>query len=260
MIKTKEEAFDYINEQEASNISFCKIGEDSNNLVVSFGSANHGGFDRKGSLINLKYDNNNFDILYLRDMNYFTTGRGRNRKERLVGRWYLGGLKGIGKNINHTLSFLKKQINNYDNVIFTGISMGGYASILFGSLLKINHVIAVNPQTDLEYIFKNVYKDKRHQLTQLKKRKKQCSKTWNKYCNLKSYLDDSVKYHLSFLDDKKYHGNKALDGYFGLIMHSSHHLKNIIAFDTVNVLKNVDTKCPHKQGKDVETIISSLLI
>lgn len=260
MIKTKEEAINYINEQEASNISFCKIGDGSKNLVVSLGSANHGGFDRKGSLINLKYDNNNFDILYLRDMNYFATGRGRKQKERLVGRWYLGGMEGIGKNINHTLSFLKKQINNYENVIFTGISMGGYASILFGSLLKINHVIAVNPQTDLEYILKNVYKDKRHQLTQLKKRKKQCPKTWKKYCNLKSYLNDSVKYHLSFLDDKKYHGNKALDGYFGLIMHSSHHLKNIIDFSTVGVLKNVDTKCSNKQGKDVEAIISSLLI
>ena len=136
---------------------------------MSFGSANHGGFDRKGSLINLKYDNNNFDILYLRDMNYFTMSIGRNRKERLVGRWYLGGLKGIGKNINHTLSFLKKQINNYDNDFYRNKMR--ICFILFGSLLKINHVIAVNPQTDLEYIFKNVYKDKRHQLTQLKKEK-----------------------------------------------------------------------------------------
>jgi len=37
----------------------------------------------------------------------------------------------------------------YDRVIFAGVSMGGYASIAFGSLVPGAHVIAVNPQTTL---------------------------------------------------------------------------------------------------------------
>ena len=75
----------------------------------------------------LKYERNDFDVLYLRNQN----------------KWYLGGLNGIGKNINHTIAFLKKEFAKYDKVICIGNSAGGYASLLFGSLLKVNKVIAI---------------------------------------------------------------------------------------------------------------------
>ena len=40
--------------------------------------------------------------------------------------------------------------DGYDRVIFAGVSMGGFASIAFGSLVPGAHVVAVNPQSTLD--------------------------------------------------------------------------------------------------------------
>jgi hypothetical protein len=68
---------------------------------------------------------------------------------------YHQGIHEITDNIDETVNYLKNEISNYKNVIFLGISSGGYAAILFGSLLKIKYVIAFIPQT----IRRNTNKD-----------------------------------------------------------------------------------------------------
>lgn len=40
--------------------------------------------------------------------------------------------------------------DGYDRVVFAGVSMGGYASIAFGSLVPGAHVVSVNPQSTLD--------------------------------------------------------------------------------------------------------------
>ena len=60
---------------------------------------------------------------------------------------YHQGIHEISSNIDETVIYLKDEIKNYKNVIFLGVSSGGYASILFGSLLNINYVLAFIPQT-----------------------------------------------------------------------------------------------------------------
>ncbi|SHI59179.1 Glycosyl transferase family 2 [Shimia gijangensis] len=40
--------------------------------------------------------------------------------------------------------------DGYDRVIFAGVSMGGFAAITFGSLVKSAHVVAINPQSTLD--------------------------------------------------------------------------------------------------------------
>ena len=60
---------------------------------------------------------------------------------------YHKGIFGITNDIDETVVYLKKEIETYKNVIFLGVSSGGYAAILFGSLLNINSVIAFIPQT-----------------------------------------------------------------------------------------------------------------
>jgi hypothetical protein len=60
---------------------------------------------------------------------------------------YHKGITGISNNIQDTADYLKIQIDGYKNVIFLGVSSGGYAAILFGSLLKITSVLAFIPQT-----------------------------------------------------------------------------------------------------------------
>lgn len=63
--------------------------------------------------------------------------------------WYHSGISGITSNISETVEYLKKRVSKYKNVYFIGNSAGGYAAILFGSLLNVTKVLAFQPQTDL---------------------------------------------------------------------------------------------------------------
>ena len=66
--------------------------------------------------------------------------------------WYHKGILGITDNIKDTVLYLNAVVNDgkYDTVIFMGVSAGGYASILFGSLCdRVNTVIGFIPQTVL---------------------------------------------------------------------------------------------------------------
>ena len=60
---------------------------------------------------------------------------------------YHNGIDGISRNIDETVEYLKTVIKGYSRVIFMGVSGGGYAAILFGSLLEITSVLAFIPQT-----------------------------------------------------------------------------------------------------------------
>lgn len=72
------------------------------------------------------------------------------RDEKLC--WYTNGITDISTNINTTVNFLKTLIKDYKKVVFIGASMGGYAALLYGSILNIDTIIAFRPQTHLEYI------------------------------------------------------------------------------------------------------------
>ena len=63
--------------------------------------------------------------------------------------WYHSGLPGISKNIDETASFLKGKIDESgaDKVVVVGNSMGGYAAIIFGILIKADIVHAFSPHT-----------------------------------------------------------------------------------------------------------------
>ena len=60
---------------------------------------------------------------------------------------YHRGIPGISNTIDETVVFLQGKIAPYKRVIFLGISSGGYAAILFGSLLGVSTVLAFIPQT-----------------------------------------------------------------------------------------------------------------
>lgn len=63
--------------------------------------------------------------------------------------WYHKGIDGITKNIDETVLYLNNIIkkSSYKKILFMGVSSGGYASILFGSLCNVNNVIAYIPKT-----------------------------------------------------------------------------------------------------------------
>ena len=213
----------HIEAQEATEISYVKVGNGNKKLIVSFASNEHHGFERKSSLMKLKYERNDFDVLYLRNN----------------GKWYLGGLSGIGKNINHTIAFLKKEFSKYDDVITIGSSAGGYASILFGSECNANTVIAHTPQTNLEYSIANCLPTKTEfesaelkcgiyepTLASLGESKIISFESFNKYKNLRNVINSITKYYIRCEDND--HGQ-----------HGQHHCENLSDFKNVYI-KGVD--------------------
>jgi len=60
---------------------------------------------------------------------------------------YNEGIYGISNNIEESIEYLKREISKYKTVIFVGVSSGGYAAILFGSILNVTYVVAFTPQT-----------------------------------------------------------------------------------------------------------------
>lgn len=62
-------------------------------------------------------------------------------------KWYNHGITGLTSNVDETLKFLSSKIGNYKHAIFIGASMGGYAALLYGSILGVDTVVAFRPQT-----------------------------------------------------------------------------------------------------------------
>jgi hypothetical protein len=125
-------------------MSFIK--ENNNDvLIVSFGS-----MGRRPSVDNLN-DNKLFDYF---DFFNFLPDNFKNVDLHYYGDLdqycYHKGIRGISDNIENTVTYLREKINNrYIKVIFMGLSAGGYAAILFGSILNVDHIVAFYPITQL---------------------------------------------------------------------------------------------------------------
>jgi len=63
--------------------------------------------------------------------------------------WYLTGINSEINSPERLLEFLQQETKGYQ-IITVGSSSGGYAAILYGSLLKAMKVLAFNPQFELE--------------------------------------------------------------------------------------------------------------
>lgn len=129
-----------------------KILSDNNcQLIIAFGGiAKQFGGVQPFEFLN--FLNKNFD----KCDKYFYIDKKCNR--------YHNGIENISNNIDETVDYLKKIILPYKIVTFIGVSAGGYAAILFGSLLNITNVIAFQPPTMCNMIndtrkFDNRYSD-----------------------------------------------------------------------------------------------------
>ena len=197
-------------------ISFASIGLDLAHVIPIFE------FGRSLSNMNLPSD-----VLFMKDESK---------------KWYLGGLKGIGKNIDHTIAFLKNEIQNYDRVICIGTSAGGYASILFGSLINAQVSISFIPQTDLNYTRKRCMELHNSAICNSKLYK---LKTFKKYNNLNTVINSTTKYFINTL----LHNN---DFY-----HALHHYENISEFSNISKLDHY-AKTMIKNG-ELEKLLKSLM-
>ena len=124
----------------SNNSSVHKIMNGSKNLIVCFGgmtlmSIGMLPFEFLNHLSSMYKDK--CDLMFLVDKNQC---------------WYHKGIQYLTCNIDETVGYLNNiiQQGNYEKVIFMGISAGGYAAILFGSLCKnVNSIISFIPQTRL---------------------------------------------------------------------------------------------------------------
>ncbi len=107
--------------------------ENKPNLLVSFGGIRQGigipTFEFFNSLSDI-----NCDKVFIRDFNQA---------------WYQLGVDDEINSWNELKNILEKLIedNKYKNVLFLGNSMGGYAAMMFGTMLQVNQVVAFAPQT-----------------------------------------------------------------------------------------------------------------
>ena len=223
-----DDAIKYIEKQESTDISYVRVGDTSCNLVVSFSSNGHTGFERKKTLTSAKYQSNlNFDILYIRNQ---------------LG-WYLGKLKGIGSDFYDTLAFLENQISSYENVIFTGLSAGGYASILYGSKLSVPNIVVSGAQTDLDYCIKNL--KKHSSIKYLEYIKDNYSHIFNKYANLQGVINSKCKYFVYYPSDEELaQGNESDEKTNNYVFHNHYHYDVIKNFKTINKLKKWEDMLP----------------
>lgn len=63
---------------------------------------------------------------------------------------YHSGIMNLTVDVDGTVKYLRDKIKGYRKVVFMGVSSGGYASILFGSLLGVSLVVSFIPQTILK--------------------------------------------------------------------------------------------------------------
>ena len=107
-------------------------------LLVSFSGLKRNphkvpGFSLRGTLTGLPAKK-----LYLRDLNKA---------------WFLRGLCGVTSGVEDTVSFLRSEVEAVGarRVIMTGYSLGGFAALLYGTMMGANEVHAISPQTFISF-------------------------------------------------------------------------------------------------------------
>jgi hypothetical protein len=152
--------------------------------------------------------------------------------------WYHRGMVGISTNIPETVRYLKNKIKGYKKVIFIGMSAGGYAAILFGSLLNVQAVLTFLPQT---------------MLCTHKKREGVSIKNLDRaYLDIKPYINDVTQYIVYC--DPNISGNKN-------IFHHFTQCNNIADFDNVSIVQIEDMNIKHIRDSGLlKKIIDKLII
>lgn len=139
--------------------------------------------------------------------------------------WYHHGIDGISTDIETTQLYLSNIIKSYDKVIFIGTSAGGYAAILFGSLLNVDKVIAFIPQTVLE-------------------------RDHSPYANLNSFINSTTSYYV-FGDPN------AIDP---TDLHCYSHCMNLAQHPNVEIIPKRNLNLPTMRDTgELQTILKTLL-
>lgn len=124
--------------------------------------------------------------------------------------WYFNGIKNYSKNLEETVILLASIIKkiNPTKVITLGVSLGGFAAILYGNLLEVDSIIAFSPQTFIDKENRLMYEDDRWK-DKINKLYKQISN--HKYFDLLNLENKNQKIDIAYgIRDKfdKYHAER----------------------------------------------------
>jgi len=133
-------------------------------------------------LINFLKDSG-WDVIFLRDFK---------------NSWYHFGVSNVGEDIDVVAKYLKNVSKEYETVITLGNSMGGYASILFGSLIGADMCFSFGPQTFIDQKNRDAFGER---FSEQKSKVRATSKT-PQYFDLRNYLkkqtQNKTKYYIFY--------------------------------------------------------------
>jgi len=191
-------------------------------LIISFAGQGNGiGTLPRYEFVNFlnKHYSKNFDFKFYLDK---------------TNKWYHSGITEETNDIPTSIKLLEKIVEPYTHVYFIGSSAGGYASILFASLLhkkidQIFTVIAFKPQTFISEKYE--------------------------FNNLKNIIKDDIKYYLF--------GDSKIEYNIDPLHHISHitnlNLNNINIKIEIKIIENLDLQKMKKAGYLLE-IFNNILI
>lgn len=109
------------------NYKLVTKSSEKKKLIIAFASRGPMRFQHTNLLKDCKSD-----VLYVRDVS---------------DAWYNKGFLFLTTNIDTTVEYLKGITQKYTEILALGSSSGGYAALLFGSLLNAQKILAFSPQT-----------------------------------------------------------------------------------------------------------------
>jgi hypothetical protein len=119
-------------EQEIPHYIIDDKGTDT--VIVSFGGMGiHLDGESKYALVST-LEKENISTIFLRDQSNV---------------WYFNGVRGLSTDVQSTIVGIKQLLSKvqHKKTFFFGVSSGGFAAILYGTLCEADLVVAVNPQT-----------------------------------------------------------------------------------------------------------------
>lgn len=113
------------------------IKQNGKNLLIVFGGGDGTIGVEEAGLVELAKELNS-DLLLLKD---------------LAQNWFLLGINETTNNVETSVTALVDIAKEYDKVFVTGLSLGGYAAVLYGPLINSTAVVAFSPQTSFDLSF-----------------------------------------------------------------------------------------------------------